>query len=266
MATIWQAQLAPVTVIVGAFGSGKTEIAINAALAGALAGQPVTLVDLDTVTPAFRSRQAADRLEQSGVRLLAPQGVLADADLPSIPLDVHEALEARLRRVLVDVGGSPAGARAVSSLADLTGGSGAVTWVVVNPWRPETATPELIVDMVARLTHASRSGPAELVANLHVLDEGQYGAEALMREGLAAVAQASLSAALPCELVAVRRDLLDLAISALPDSVSVLPLDLYMRPPWEAQQCIPDLHGAIRRPDVAPAVSAALATAREASS
>ncbi len=61
-----------VTVFVGHFGSGKTEIALNGALDLAATGEPVTLVDLDVVKPYFRSRAARNLLEQAGVELVAP--------------------------------------------------------------------------------------------------------------------------------------------------------------------------------------------------
>ncbi|NCO69246.1 MAG: P-loop NTPase, partial [Acidobacteria bacterium] len=42
---------APVTVLVGNFGTGKSEIAVNLALAMRARGDEVTLVDLDLVKP-----------------------------------------------------------------------------------------------------------------------------------------------------------------------------------------------------------------------
>ncbi|MBE3096660.1 MAG: ATP-binding protein, partial [Planctomycetes bacterium] len=55
------------TVISGAFGTGKTEIAINLALTLREEGHaPVTLVDLDIVNLYFRSRQKAYELERLG--------------------------------------------------------------------------------------------------------------------------------------------------------------------------------------------------------
>lgn len=257
MATLWRGQLDQVTVILGAFGSGKTEIAINSALAAAQAGQPVVLVDLDTVTPAFRSRQAAGQLAQAGVRLLAPEGILAGADLPSIPAEVREALASRVRKVLVDVGGSAAGARTVSSLADLTGGAGAVSWIVVNPWRPDTATPELIFGTVYRLTGAARAGPPAIFANLHVMGDDDE-APALMMAGFDVVMRGAELAGVPVNLCAVRRDLLAKSLAYLPPHVSVLPLDLFMRPPWDTDlPHIPDVPAEVRRQEVAVAATAA---------
>ena len=56
-----------VTVYVGHFGSGKTEIALNRALDLAAAGVPVTLADLDVVKPYVRTRSAKAILEDAGI-------------------------------------------------------------------------------------------------------------------------------------------------------------------------------------------------------
>ena len=64
----------PTLVLVGHFGSGKTEIAVNLALALAAERPGVNLVDLDLVKPYFRCRLARDAVGPRGVRLVAPEG------------------------------------------------------------------------------------------------------------------------------------------------------------------------------------------------
>ena len=64
-----------VIVLVGGFGSGKTEVSVN--LAKFLAGpknSPVTIVDLDLVNPYFRTREALQEMEALGIRVIAPAG------------------------------------------------------------------------------------------------------------------------------------------------------------------------------------------------
>ena len=50
---------ARILVLVGNYGSGKTEISLNLALKLARRGEKVTLVDLDIVNPYFRSSERA---------------------------------------------------------------------------------------------------------------------------------------------------------------------------------------------------------------
>ena len=81
-----------VTVLVGHFGSGKTEIALNGALDLAAAGLRVTLADLDVVKPYFRSRSARAILSDAGIELVAPTGANVHADLPIIVPQIRSHL------------------------------------------------------------------------------------------------------------------------------------------------------------------------------
>ena len=60
---------ARILVLVGNYGSGKTEISLNLALKLARRGEKVTLVDLDIVNPYFRSSERTELLEKEGVSL-----------------------------------------------------------------------------------------------------------------------------------------------------------------------------------------------------
>ena len=70
--------------IVGDFGSGKTEVAVNLALdlAAARGPRPIALADLDLVNPYFRCREVHAPLEAAGVRVVVPPGEQEFADLP----------------------------------------------------------------------------------------------------------------------------------------------------------------------------------------
>ena len=64
-------------VLVGNYGSGKTELALNRALEFA-AEKSTTLVDLDIVNPYFRSGEKADMLREGGHPCV-------DADIRAFP-------------------------------------------------------------------------------------------------------------------------------------------------------------------------------------
>ena len=51
------------SIITGHYGTGKTEFAVNLALALAGEGEKVMLADLDIVNPYFRSRERKQLLE-----------------------------------------------------------------------------------------------------------------------------------------------------------------------------------------------------------
>ena len=53
--------------VVGHYGSGKTNLAVNLAVDLKAAGKQVVLVDLDIVNPYFRSADFAGLLQEKGI-------------------------------------------------------------------------------------------------------------------------------------------------------------------------------------------------------
>ena len=160
-----------ITVLVGSFGSGKTEIALNGALALAAAGGPVTLADLDVVKPYFRSRAARAILDEAGIRLLAPAGEVTHADLPIVVPQVRAALRDPSCRVVVDAGGDDVGARVLGSLSDVLPVADAHVLVVLNFRRPATPDAEKAAAMVRKIEAAARVKVTGLVSNTHLMRE-----------------------------------------------------------------------------------------------
>lgn len=58
--------------VVGHYGSGKTNFSVNLAMDLKAAGRDVILVDLDIVNPYFRSADFGALLEEKGIGLIAP--------------------------------------------------------------------------------------------------------------------------------------------------------------------------------------------------
>lgn len=218
-----------VTILVGHFGSGKTEIAINGAQRLAQAGRRVVLVDLDVVKPYFRSRSARAVLAAQGIEVIAPPGENIFADLPIIEPRIRTAVRDAGRTVIVDAGGDPTGARALGSLADCIPEEGVETLAVLNFRRPFTATPEDAVRMVRAIEAAARRRVTGLVSNTHLLSETTVE---VVREGLEAARQAGTALALPVRAVAVEEGVAgELSGDAVGEEVVVL--KRVVRPPFE---------------------------------
>ena len=77
-------------VLLGAFGSGKSELALNMAIHAAKSG-PCTLVDLDVINPYFRTSERADVLEPAGVELIMPPYALEKIEIMSLSARVYAA-------------------------------------------------------------------------------------------------------------------------------------------------------------------------------
>ena len=103
-------------VLVGNYGSGKTELALNRALEFA-AKKSTTLVDLDIVNPYFRSGEKADMLREAGIRVLMPTFALSTVDIPALPAEIQSVFELPCDHVIFDVGGDDTGAAALGRYA-----------------------------------------------------------------------------------------------------------------------------------------------------
>lgn len=219
-----------VTFLVGHFGSGKTEIALNGALDLAARGEAVTLADLDIVKPYFRSRSARSVLAAAGVRLLAPEGENAHADLPIIVPHVRQALRDPGCRLIADLGGDDSGARVLGSFADVLPHVDGHCLAVLNFRRPSTPTPATAVAMVRAIEASSRMRVTGLVANTHLLGETT---PELVLEGSRMAAMVGTVLELPVLAVAAAEELAGELVDA-DLGAPLLTLRRLLRTPFEA--------------------------------
>jgi len=221
---------APITVFVGNYGSGKTEIAINYALHLAQLGEPVQLVDLDIVNPYFRSREAREYVGARGVEVVAPTNEYASADLPIILREVAGALGQTAARVVLDVGGDDLGARVLGGFSATLNAGEAVVLQVVNERRPFTDSLQGCRRMYDELEAASRMKIRGLVANAHLIAETNA---AVVRRGVDFAREMSEALGVPLAFAAVERGVLERE-GDLQLGCPLLPLDRFMTSPWEA--------------------------------
>jgi hypothetical protein len=99
-----------VTVLIGGYGAGKTQVSLSMALHQAELGVSVALVDLDLVNPYFRSREMTELLEKRGIEVVRPKGDLAFSENPSLVPEIEGVLRDKGKHVILDVGGDPTGA------------------------------------------------------------------------------------------------------------------------------------------------------------
>lgn len=160
-----------VTVLVGPFGTGKSEIAVNLAIAEASRRAQVALMDLDLVKPFLRSREAKDWLEQERIRTVAPSGENAFADLPMLLPTVRSLLLEEDWLVIADVGGDEAGARVLGSLSDVLAQVGPDVLLVLNFRRPFVDNVERAVEMARTIERSSRTQVTGVISNTHLKEQ-----------------------------------------------------------------------------------------------
>ncbi len=140
-------ELAPITVLMGHAGVGKTNVALGFALAEAAAGREVTLADLDVVNPYFRSSDYPELLDDAGVRLIAPVLARTTLDTPSLTGELDAVIELALaapehRRLILDVGGDDDGATTIGRWSAQLRKADARVLYVVSAFRALTQAPE----------------------------------------------------------------------------------------------------------------------------
>jgi len=213
--------------LVGNFGSGKTEVAVNLALHLAAAGRSVQIADLDVVNPYFRCRAARERMERHGIRVVVPPGAQAFAELHIILPEIRGMLAPPAGTVtLFDVGGDDVGARALGSLAPHVGDY--QLWQVLNARRPFTGDVEGCLAMQRAVAGAARLAVTGLVANTHLIDETDAS---IVLEGTALARAVAERSGVPLRLVTAMREIAA-QLSAEELGAPLLPLGRHMLPPW----------------------------------
>ena len=216
-----------VSIITGHYGTGKTEFAVNLALAMAGEGTSVILADLDIVNPYFRSRERRSLLEEAGVRLISSSQACSDADVPALPAELLTILENRDITGVLDIGGDPVGARVLARFNDKIITEDYQLIYVLNANRPEVRSPEAAIAYLRGIEATTSLTCTGIVNNTHLCGEttpeeirkGARLAEAVSREtGIPVLCHVAEERFVP--------ELSDL-------SEPVFPITIQMKKPWE---------------------------------
>ena len=124
-------------VFLGEAGSGKSEIAINfAGYLAELSEKPVHFFDMDMTKPLFRSRDVIAQVEALGVTFHHEEQFY---DAPTMVGGVNLYLKDDDSYVVMDVGGSEIGARAIGGYAPKVNKENTAVYYVLNAFRPWSA-------------------------------------------------------------------------------------------------------------------------------
>ena len=218
-----------IVVVVGNFGSGKTEVSINLAVHLKHRGLDVRIADLDLVNPYFRTREARKALEACGIEVVLPPQEYMQADLPILSPTIAGMIRQPDGLVILDVGGDDAGAMVLAALADAFSGGQVHMLQVVNPLRPQTTTVEgclKIRDEIEKAAHLTISG---LIGNANLIDE--TGIEVIY-EGYDFLQKLSAASGLPLEFITIAQELRpDIEIQRF--TCPVLTIARQLVPPWK---------------------------------
>ncbi len=222
-------ELKGVVIIVGNYGSGKTEIAINLAVHHKRAGIDVRIVDLDVVNPYFRTREARGPLTDLGIEVVLPPEQYLQADLPILSPEVAGVIRQPGQLTVLDVGGDDVGATILAALEDEFKGKSPRLLQVVNPLRPFTETRDGCLRVRHGIEKASKLSVNGIIGNANLIDETVPDN---IYDGYSFVHDLSEHSGLALEFITATRALMS-SIDPHRFSCPVLPIDRQLVPPWQ---------------------------------
>lgn len=216
-------------VVIGAYGSGKSEYSINLARDRADNGERVTLVDLDVVNPYFRSRDVREEFAKQGITVIAPDGEFKHADLPMLSPRIMGAVQEFGQTVILDVGGDPAGCRTLARYVPNIKKRGYKMHLVINTKRPFTSDEGGILEMLEMLRTASKLDVSELICNSNLME---HTTPEIIKEGIEIIDKVAKKEKIEFNHFTV----LDKYITQVPEVIagkSRITLSYFLSKPWE---------------------------------
>ena len=213
------------SIITGHYGTGKTEFAVNLALARAAEGADVMLAALDIVNPYFRSRERKRLLEDAGVKLISSSQACSDADVPALPAELLTILENRAVCGVLDIGGDPVGARVLARFQPKIVREDDQLIYVLTANRPEEREADSAIAYLRGIESTTGLTCTGIVNNTHLCGETT---EAEIRKGAALAEAVSEATGIPvlCHVAEER-------FAPLLTDLNVFPITIKMKKPWE---------------------------------
>jgi MinD-like ATPase involved in chromosome partitioning or flagellar assembly len=218
-----------IVVIVGNYGSGKTEVSINLAVNKKQEGIEVRVADLDLVNPYFRTREARKPLRELGIEVVLPPENYLQADLPILNPAIAGMIRRPGRLMIIDVGGDDAGATVLASLADAFKDNPYYMLQIVNPMRPFTDTLAGCMKIRKEIQAASKMTINGLVANPNLIDETRPQD---ISKGYEFVQKYSKESGLRLHFIAITANLLN-TVDTNQFECPILPIQRQLVPPWK---------------------------------
>ncbi len=163
-----------VEVFAGAYASGKSETSINRARHFAECGERITLVDLDTVEPAYTLRPIANELQKSGINVITQPDNFGLGEAASYITPAQVNCLSQEGNIIIDVGYGAGGLDILDIITNIEQEEDLRIYLVVNTSKFETSTVDNIVEYVT-FSEGLEKRPWKkfmgMVSNTHFGDE-----------------------------------------------------------------------------------------------
>ena len=224
-------------VLIGNYGSGKTELAMNFAFQAAERGERTELLDLDMVNTYFRLTERGRMTRMKEIRLVSPNYACSGIETLSLPAEVASAFAMDWDTVVFDVGGDAVGSTALGRYHEdfMALEPGALQVLnVVNIRRPLAGTVEKLIHLQEEMMTHSRLPISGMINNTNL---AQLTTEAELRDGYELIRQVSEATGVPVLYTSGKRELLDRFLSEGHDPKYIgqpLYIDTYMERDWDS--------------------------------
>ena len=218
-----------IRIITGHYGSGKTEFAVNYVkkLRESVDGR-VAIADLDIVNVYFRSREKKEELEEKGIQVIASNLDTAVADVPAVSGAMTMPVINKEYQYVVDLGGNDVGTLVLGRIKPLLDYAEADFFMVVNAYRPNTSTPEGIIEQMENLEYAAGLKVTGFINNTNLVRETT--AECLLH-GDEVLKEVTKRTGVPVKYVSYVKDVMT---EEIPEGLSgeLFPMEFNMRKTW----------------------------------
>lgn len=212
-----------ITIFVGYYGSGKTELAVNYALALKESGKKVVIVDFDIVNPYFRTKDVAQMLKEKNIQVIAPGFANSNLENPALPPEIYSVFVDRDCYVVFDVGGGEDGAIPLGRYYSYFKKEECDVFFVLNERRMITGDLEGALEAFSEIAAVTRIPVTGIINNTHLKEETTTD---MVLKGQVLAEQLSAKTGLPVEYIGGKPDV----IYNLPEKYQslVFPIQTYI--------------------------------------
>ena len=225
-------------VLIGNYGSGKSELALNFAFAAAERGERTELLDLDMVNTYFRLTERGKQVEMKEIRLVSPNFANSGIETLSLPAEVQSAFAMDWDTVIFDVGGDAVGSTALGRYHEdfMQLEEGALEVLnVVNIRRPLAGTVEKVLHLQEEMQIHSSLKITGMINNTNLAEMTTVQE---LHDGYEIIKEVSERTGVPVKYTSGKRELLDRFLAEPghdPKYIGTpLPIDIYMRRDWNS--------------------------------
>ena len=216
-----------ITLFLGHYGSGKTNVAVNYAINLKKRVNAVSIYDLDIVNPYFRTVDATDILEKNGVELVVSPYAETNVDIPAMNSKSYQMVDDIRRYAVVDIGGDDRGALALGRFSDkIKLENDYEMLLVVNKYRPETRDIGGVLEIKNEIEKTARINFTGIVNNSNL---GVDTTAETITDSFEFINEVSKKTGLPVKFTAVRKDL---AEKIKEKENEILPIELIKYGDW----------------------------------